>query len=150
MQAWKKELSHSRDGGKKNFWKNFLLDVRKRPTLGGKITTVRNVCLTTTVEKCRIKPGAAQEAGGWSHHPKGVRLVPITLTFHIFGYVVTIRVKSENRHPGRWRFSKSYLKTWSIWANRLSQRPYTYIITWFHCLSRFNSCDASYYLKYVP
>ena len=32
---------------------------------------------------------------------EGVRLVPITLTFHIFGYVVTIRVKSENRHPGR-------------------------------------------------
>jgi len=30
-----------------------------------------------------------------------VRLMPITLTFHIFGLVFTIKVKSENRHPGR-------------------------------------------------
>jgi len=30
--------------------------------------------------------------------------MPITLTFHIFGLVFTIKVKSENRHPGRWRF----------------------------------------------
>ena len=28
-------------------------------------------------------------------------LMPITLTFHIFGLVFTIKVKSENRHPGR-------------------------------------------------
>ena len=26
--------------------------------------------------------------------------MPITLTFHIFGLVFTIKVKSENRHPG--------------------------------------------------
>jgi len=29
--------------------------------------------------------------------------MPITLTFHIFGLVFTIKVKSENRHPGRGR-----------------------------------------------
>ena len=27
--------------------------------------------------------------------------MPITITLHIFGCVVTIRIKSENRHPGR-------------------------------------------------
>ena len=58
-------------GARKFFEKIFLLDVRKRPTLGGEITTVGNVCLTNTVEECKIRPGAAQEAGGWSHHPRG-------------------------------------------------------------------------------
>ena len=36
-----------------------------------------------------------------SHFRKEVRAMPITLTFHIFGLVFTIKVKSENRHPGR-------------------------------------------------
>ena len=35
------------------------------------------------------------------HFRKEVKLMPITLTFHIFGLVFTIKVKSENRHPGR-------------------------------------------------
>ncbi len=25
--------------------------------------------------------------------------MPITITLHIFGYTVTIRIKGENRHP---------------------------------------------------
>ena len=32
---------------------------------------------------------------------KGVRLMPITLTLHIFGFVITIKVKSKNRHSGK-------------------------------------------------
>ena len=32
---------------------------------------------------------------------KGVRLVPITLTVHIFGVVITIKVKRENRHSAK-------------------------------------------------
>ena len=40
-------------------------------------------------------------AGGSAHFRKEVSLMPITLTFHIFGLVFTIKVKSENRHPGR-------------------------------------------------
>ncbi len=40
-------------------------------------------------------------AGGWPQLPKGGEAMPITVTFHIFGYVVTIKVKSENRHPAR-------------------------------------------------
>ncbi len=32
---------------------------------------------------------------------KGVRLVPITLTLHIFGFVITIKVKRENRHSAK-------------------------------------------------
>ena len=35
--------------------------------------------------------------------------MPITLTFHIFGLVFTIKVKSENRHPARSRFSNQNL-----------------------------------------
>ena len=27
--------------------------------------------------------------------------MPITITLHIFGYVVTIRIKSENRHSAK-------------------------------------------------
>ena len=27
--------------------------------------------------------------------------MPITLTIHLFGYVITIRVKSENRHSAK-------------------------------------------------
>ena len=31
---------------------------------------------------------------------KGVKLMPITLTFHVFGYTITVRIKtkSDNRH----------------------------------------------------
>ena len=32
---------------------------------------------------------------------KGVRLMPITLTLHILGFVITIKVKSENRHSAK-------------------------------------------------
>jgi len=30
-----------------------------------------------------------------------VRLMPITLTLHILGFVITIKVKSENRHSAK-------------------------------------------------
>mgnify|MGYP000806463651 CR=1 FL=1 len=57
------------------------------------------------VEQMRLlKGGGALQttAGGLATSPaKGVRLMPITLTFHLFGCVITIKVKSENRHPGR-------------------------------------------------
>ncbi len=32
---------------------------------------------------------------------KEVRHMPITLTIHILGYTITIRVKKQNRHPAR-------------------------------------------------
>jgi hypothetical protein len=34
---------------------------------------------------------------------KGVKLMPITLTFHVFGYTITVRIKtkSDNRHSGK-------------------------------------------------
>ena len=36
---------------------------------------------------------------------KGVKpmlsLTPVTVTFHILGFVITIRIKGENRHPAR-------------------------------------------------
>ena len=30
--------------------------------------------------------------------------MPITITFHIFGFTVTIRIKGRNRHSGQGRF----------------------------------------------
>ena len=36
-----------------------------------------------------------------SHLREEVVDMPITITLHIFGYTVTIRIKGENRHPGR-------------------------------------------------
>ena len=35
-----------------------------------------------------------------SHLREEVVDMPITITLHIFGYTVTIRIKGENRHPG--------------------------------------------------
>ena len=34
---------------------------------------------------------------------KEVMLMPITLTFHVFGYTITVRIKtkSDNRHSGK-------------------------------------------------
>lgn len=39
--------------------------------------------------------------GGWLHHPKGGEAMPITLTFHILIWTVTIHVKSRNRHSAK-------------------------------------------------
>ena len=33
--------------------------------------------------------------------PKGGESMPITLTFHVLGFTITVTVKSKNRHPGR-------------------------------------------------
>jgi len=48
----------------------------------------------------KMQSGAARTAGGWSHLREEVVDMPITITLHIFGYTVTIRIKGENRHPG--------------------------------------------------
>ena len=40
-------------------------------------------------------------AGGEPTLPEGGESNADYLTFHIFGLVFTIKVKSENRHPGR-------------------------------------------------
>ena len=36
-----------------------------------------------------------------SHHPKGGDLMPFTLTFHLLGFVITLKVKRENRHSAK-------------------------------------------------
>lgn len=43
---------------------------------------------------------ARGEAVSYTTREGGERM-PITLTIHIFGYTVTIRVKKQNRHPAR-------------------------------------------------
>ena len=57
--------------------------------------------LTECAELGKMRSGAARTAGGWSHLREEVVDMPITITLHIFGYTVTIRIKGENRHPGR-------------------------------------------------
>ena len=56
--------------------------------------------LTECAELGKMQSGAARTAGGWSHLREEVVDMPITITLHIFGYTVTIRIKGENRHPG--------------------------------------------------
>ena len=56
--------------------------------------------LTEYAELGKMQSGAARTAGGWSHLREEVVDMPITITLHIFGYTVTIRIKGENRHPG--------------------------------------------------
>ena len=46
--------------------------------------------------------GAAQNGRRFSHIlRKEVRPMPITITLHIFGYTVTIRIKGRNRHSAK-------------------------------------------------
>ena len=56
--------------------------------------------LTEHAELGKMRSGAARTAGGWSHLREEVVDMPITITLHIFGYTVTIRIKGENRHSG--------------------------------------------------
>ena len=39
--------------------------------------------------------------GGQPHHPKGGVHMPLTITWHWRGFTITIKVKRDNRHPGR-------------------------------------------------
>ena len=52
--------------------------------------------------KMPLGAGVAKvKKGGSATSPKGGVAMPITLTFHIFGYTVTITVKSRNRHSAK-------------------------------------------------
>ena len=57
--------------------------------------------LTECAELGKMQSGAARTAGGWSHLREEVVDMPITITLHIFGYTVTIRIKGENRHSAK-------------------------------------------------
>ena len=57
--------------------------------------------LTNKLKIAIISTGAARTAGGWSHLREEVVDMPITITLHIFGYTVTIRIKGENRHSAK-------------------------------------------------
>ena len=46
-------------------------------------------------------PGAAQRQAVCHTTQEGVMVMPITLTFHVLKWTVTIRVKSRNRHSGK-------------------------------------------------
>ena len=45
--------------------------------------------------------GAAQRQAVYHTTLKGVMVMPITLTFHVLYWTVTIRVKSRNRHSAK-------------------------------------------------
>ena len=68
---------------------------------GKALSCSKAVFLTEYAELGKMRSGAARTAGGWSHLREEVVDMPITITLHIFGYTVTIRIKGENRHPGR-------------------------------------------------
>ena len=57
--------------------------------------------LTEYAKLGKMRSGAARTAGGWSHLREEVVDMPITITLHIFGYTVTIRIKGENRHSAK-------------------------------------------------
>ena len=72
--------------------------------------------LTDTDEIGKIKP-VSEETPGPQHSDgrfglrlseRGDVLMPITLTFHIFGLTVTIRINGRNRHSGKCRFLNSF------------------------------------------
>ena len=46
-------------------------------------------------------PGAAQRQAVYHTTHKGVMDMPITLTFHVLYWTITIRVNSRNRHSGK-------------------------------------------------
>ena len=52
--------------------------------------------------------------------------MPITITFHIFRYTITLTVKSRTRHSAKWRVLY-YRNTWN-WLNRLPVLPFLYAI----------------------
>ena len=46
--------------------------------------------------------GILHSAGGLARSsPKGGDTMPLTLTFHLFGLVFTLKVKRENRHSAK-------------------------------------------------
>ena len=51
--------------------------------------------------KAPDKKALRKKAGGWSHPRKGGEKMPITLTFHILHWTVTVKVKSGNRHSAK-------------------------------------------------
>ena len=66
------------------------------------ICSAADIVLTNFNQFTIISLGAARTAGGWLHLREEVVDMPITITLHIFGYTVTIRIKKgENRHPAR-------------------------------------------------
>lgn len=60
---------------------------------------------------CSIAGSVRKDAGGIHESVKRlaytlrkeVKLMPITLTFHVFGYTITLKIKtnSNNRHSGK-------------------------------------------------
>ena len=54
------------------------------------------------VPRKRTERSVAQNGRRFSHIlRKEVRPMPITITLHIFGYTVTIRIKGRNRHSAK-------------------------------------------------
>ena len=67
---------------------------------GKALSCSKAVFLTEYAELGKMRSGAARTAGGYGYTPaKGVLLMRITL--HIGRFIVTIIVKSRNRHSGK-------------------------------------------------
>ena len=73
----------------------------RRALLGSINRPVSQILLQITAPCDMVITGAAQRQAVSYTTRKGVRLMPITLTLHILGFVITIKVKSENRHSAK-------------------------------------------------
>lgn len=61
---------------------------------------IKNSCCVT-INMSRKGQGVAIYGRRLAHLPKGSEPMPITLTFHVLFWTVTIRVKSRNRHSAK-------------------------------------------------
>ena len=68
----------------------------KKPDGTWSVRLVKYMC-----SKEQRSTAIAQAVG--HHLRKEVILMPITLTFHVFGLTITVTVKSNNRHSAKWR-----------------------------------------------
>ena len=82
-------------------WCGSKRDPRFLIAAGKALSYSKAVFLTEYAELGKMRSGAARTAGGWSHLREEVVDMPITITLHIFGYTVTIRIKGENRHSAK-------------------------------------------------
>ena len=70
--------------------------------MGNHLIPMRSALIDKLFPGCYDKGGAVViTVGGWLRFPKGGVHMPITLTFHIREWTVTIQVKSRNRHSAK-------------------------------------------------
>ena len=73
---------------------------RPQPIGWGRGSFVDNILQICYYLSCKGSPNIAGRFGTIPP-PKGGEKMPITITFHLFGLVFSIRIKRENRHSAK-------------------------------------------------